>query len=254
MQTVAILSDIHGNLQALEAVFEDMEREGVERIFCLGDLVGKGPDSVRVTAMLFAACDKIVRGNWDELVVHNDTDIQFRWHAEQLGPERLEKLNSLPFSHDIIMSGRHIRMVHASPQSVYHRVQPWDPLEKRLGMFEFTPALTEPLHPCQSPDVVVYGDIHQAYLQHLQGKTLINTGSVGNPLDMTQASYIILQGAYGSVETEPFSIQFRRVPYDIERAVRQAEQADIPGVKYYVRELRTGVYRGLQKPEVDAAE
>ena len=249
MHTVAILSDIHGNLQALEAVLEDMEREGVERIYCLGDLVGKGPDSVKVMDMLFAQCDTIVRGNWDELVVNVETDVQFNWHAERLGKERLQKLLQLPFSHDCMISGRHIRLLHASPQSVYHRVQPWDPLEKRLGMFEYTPFLTDPLHPGQSPDVVIYGDIHQAYLQHLQGRTLMNCGSVGNPLDMTQASYIILQGEYGSAETGPFAIQFRRVPYDIELAIRAAEQTDLPGMKEYARELRTGVFRGLLKAD-----
>ncbi|MGZ9585312.1 metallophosphoesterase family protein [Paenibacillus marinisediminis] len=251
MHNIAILSDIHGNLQALEAVLEDMEREGVERIICLGDLVGKGPDSVKVLDILFSKCDVIVRGNWDELVVRIENDMQFRWHAEQLGLKRLNMLDQLPFSYDCLISGRHIRLFHASPQSVYHRVQPWDPLDKRLGMFEFTPLLTDPMHPGQSPDMVVYGDIHQAYLQHLQGKTLINCGSVGNPLDMTQASYVILQGVYGSVESEPFSIQFRRVPYDIEKAVRAAENTEMPGIKEYVRELRTGVYRGLQKSEDD---
>lgn len=251
MHTIAILSDIHGNMQALEAVLEDMKREGVERIYCLGDLVGKGPDSVRVVDRMVEECDVIVRGNWDELVVRIDSDQQFRWHAERLGPKRLEILEALPFSYDFIMSGRHIRLVHASPQSVYHRVQPWDSLEKRLGMFEYTPLLRDPLHPGQSPDAVVYGDIHQAYLQHLHGKTLINCGSVGNPLDMTQASYVILQGVMGSAELEPFSIQFRRVPYDIELAVHEAETSDMPGVREYIRELRTGVYRGLQKPAPD---
>ncbi|NKI22714.1 metallophosphoesterase family protein [Paenibacillus dendritiformis] len=249
MQSIAIISDIHGNLQALEAVLQDVERQGADRIYCLGDVVGKGPNPAEVVDLIWDHCDVIVRGNWDELVLKMDEDIQFRWHAERLGEKRRSMLAALPFSHDFIMSGRHIRLVHASPQSVYHRVQPWDAEERRLGMFEFTSSLNEPLHPCQSPDVVIYGDIHNAYLQHLHGRTLVNCGSVGNPLDITQASYIMLQGSLGQVGTTEFSIHFHRVPYDIERAVRAAQEADIPGLQPYVRELRTGVYRGLQSGE-----
>ncbi|WP_088548676.1 metallophosphoesterase family protein [Paenibacillus aquistagni] len=249
MQNIAILSDIHGNLQALEAVLEDIERQGVDRLICLGDMVGTGPNSVEVMDLLQAECDIIVRGNWDELVARKQDEWIFRWHAEQLGQERVAQLDKLPFSFDCLISGRHVRLLHASPQSVYHRVQPWDALEKRKEMFEFTPNLTEPLHPCQAPDVVVYGDIHQAYVQHIEGKTLVNCGSVGNPLDMTQASYLILQGQYGGVNQAPFRMQLCRVPYDIEAAVQAAERSDMPEIKPYVRELRTGVYRGLQKSE-----
>ncbi|WP_028594084.1 metallophosphoesterase family protein [Paenibacillus assamensis] len=249
MQTIAVLADIHGNLQALEAVLLDIERQGADKIICLGDLVGKGPNPTEVTDLIFAQCDVVVRGNWDELVVNIQDDENFRWHAEKLGVERLAKLKQLPFSYDCIISGRHVRMLHASPQSVYHRVQPWDDKEKRLSMFEFTAQLNDPLHPCQSPDIIIYGDIHQAYLQHIQGRTLLNCGSVGNPLDMTQASYVLITGQFGSIEQDSFSVQFCRVPYDIEQAVRAAEKSDMPAVKPYVRELRTGVYRGLQKPE-----
>lgn len=249
LQNIAILSDIHGNLQALEAVLADIERQGADRLICLGDMVGKGPNSVEVMDLLLSECDVIVRGNWDELVARKQDELIFRWHADQLGEARVAQLDELPFSFDCLISGRHIRLLHASPQSVFHRVQPWDPIEKRLGMFEFTPGLTEPLHPCQSPDVVIYGDIHNAYVQHLEGKTLVNVGSVGNPLDMTQASYVMLQGQYGSVEQAPFRMQLCRVPYDIEAAVQAAERSDMPDIKSYVRELRTGVYRGLQKSE-----
>lgn len=249
MQSIAIISDIHGNLQALEAVLNDIQRQGADKIYCLGDLVGKGPNPVEVVDMLFEYCDVIVKGNWDELVRQIEDDEQFCWHAQRLGLERLARLERLPFSYDFNMSGRHIRLFHASPQSVFTRVQPWDAAENRLAMFDFTASLTEPLHPCQSPDVVIYGDIHNAFLQHFRGHTLVNCGSVGNPLDMTQASYVMLQGYFGQVQQSEFSIHFHRVPYDIEQAVRAAEMSDMPGVKPYVRELRTGVFRGLHQNE-----
>ncbi|MDP4098460.1 metallophosphatase family protein [Paenibacillus sp. P96] len=243
MERVAVVSDIHGNLEAWDAVVKDIDARGISRIFCLGDLVGKGPNPVEVTDQVRTRCEVVVRGNWDELVGRQEDD-NFSWHAQRLGPERVAYLASLPFQHDVIMSGRRIRLLHASPQSVYHRVQPWDPAEKRLAMFD--PLPDEEAVARFEPDIVGYGDVHNAFLQHLRGKTLFNVGSVGNPLDMTQASYCILEGMLGSRENAPFSIQFMRVPYDIELAVAQAEKAGVPSLDYYVRELRTGIYRGLQ--------
>ncbi|MNR51018.1 hypothetical protein D3C85_1706240 [compost metagenome] len=78
----------------------------------------------------------------------------------------------------------------------------------------------------------------------MEGKTLFNAGSVGNPLDLTQASYVIMEGEYGSREPAPLNIQFVRVPYDIERAVQQAVDSQMPQLEPYIRELRTAEYRG----------
>lgn len=143
------------------------------------------------------------------------------------------------------MSGKKIRLVHASPQSVYTRVQPWDSMEKRLAMFDPLPQDGESEESRITPDVTGYGDIHNAYVQHIEGKTLFNVGSVGNPLDLAQSSYAILEGTRGSKEAGAFSIQIVRVPYDIEEAVRQAQEAGMPELEEYVRELRTARYRGL---------
>jgi diadenosine tetraphosphatase ApaH/serine/threonine PP2A family protein phosphatase len=94
------------------------------------------------------------------------------------------------------------------------------------------------------PDVVGYADIHQPFILSFQGKTLFNTGSVGNSLDITESSYVILEGAYGSQDRGSFSVHFIRVPYDIEEAVRQAKESGMPFLEELVRELRTAKYRG----------
>ncbi|WP_337034522.1 metallophosphoesterase family protein [Paenibacillus illinoisensis] len=243
MERIAIVSDIHGNMTAWEAVLRDIRSRGIERIFCLGDLVGKGPDPVQVVDSVSETCEYVIRGNWDELVAVNQDNENFTWQAARLGTERLEYLKSLPFSHQFELSGRTIRLVHASPQSVYHRVQPWDEMEKRIAMFD-APAD----HPeLGEADIVGYGDVHNAYLQHFNGKMLFNAGSVGNPLDMTQASYCILEGEIGRDRSKAFNLQFVRVPYDIEREVLAAQQADVPSLDFYIREIRTGIYRGLQE-------
>lgn len=248
MHRIALISDIHGNIPALEAVLRDIDRRGIFHIICLGDLVGKGPNPIEAVDIIRTRCESVIRGNWDELVGGRKTqNIHFTWHEERLEEERLQYLAGLPFSVDLEMSGKRIRLLHASPQSVYHRVKPWDEKEKRLAMFANTEETGPFLSTDKQPEVVGYGDIHNVYVQHLEQKMLFNVGSVGNALDMTQASYAIMEGTYGSSMYESFSVQFVRVPYDIELAVQQARDADVPDLDLYIRELRTGIYRGLRQ-------
>ncbi|WP_058303639.1 metallophosphoesterase family protein [Gorillibacterium timonense] len=246
MDRIAILSDIHGNVPALEAVLEDIRMRDVTRIYCLGDLVGKGPESDLTVDLVRDRCERIVRGNWDDFVPNVTDSKTINWHQQVLGKERLAFLHTLPFVIEEYISGRYVRLFHASPRSLYERIQPWDEEEKRMSLFAASEWMMEQV----TADVVGYGDIHQAYLQHLpEGKTLFNTGSVGNPLDLTQASYVILEGVCGSKTPGPFGLQFVRVPYDIERAVQLAVRSAMPEAEAYINELRTAKYRGL-KPKL----
>jgi len=69
-------------------------------------------------------------------------------------------------------------------------------------------------------------------------------GSVGNPLDLTQASYAILEGRYDSQRADTFAVHVIRVPYDIELAIQQAAAEHMPELELYAYELRTAQYRG----------
>ena len=142
------------------------------------------------------------------------------------------------------MSGKLIRMFHASPRSLYERIQPHASREERISMFENSD-LTENIEGERKPDVVCYGDVHQAFVQNFRGKTLCNAGSVGNPLEITQASYLIFEGTYNEKKLS-FSIQLVRVPYDIELAIRLAEELEMPEIEEYKQELRTALYRGFK--------
>jgi diadenosine tetraphosphatase ApaH/serine/threonine PP2A family protein phosphatase len=93
-------------------------------------------------------------------------------------------------------------------------------------------------------DVVGYGDIHGAHIDNFHGKTIFNVGSVGNPLEITQASYGIIEGRLDDMDNSSFSITLVRVPYDIDLAIEQAKLADMPSTEEYIKELRTAVYRG----------
>lgn len=246
MEKIAVISDIHGNIPALQSVLADIHARNINRILCLGDLVGKGPQSRESIEMIQNHCETVIRGNWDDFFPKpQDSDV-INWHQNQLTKQHINYLSELPFSVEFMMSGKLIRMFHASPRSVYERIQPWDTIDRRLSMFENTEHTGNSAGK-KEPDVVLYGDVHNAYQQHIKGKTLCNVGSVGNPLDLTSASYAILEGEYNQEKNGLFSIQLVRVPYDIELAIRLAREAEMPELSEYIQELTTGQYRGFKK-------
>ncbi len=139
MDRIALISDIHGNMPALEAVLADIDKRGIRRIICLGDLVGKGPDSVRAVDVCAERCEAVIRGNWDDGIARKDSvSPLFLWNQHRLGSERLAYLAALPNSIDLVMSGRQVRLLHASPQGVYHRIYQTDPIQTLESMFENT--------------------------------------------------------------------------------------------------------------------
>jgi hypothetical protein len=142
------------------------------------------------------------------------------------------------------MSGREIRLFHASASSVHTRVRYRHTDEEFAGMF----ATTELTGPGPEPAMVGYGDLHDAYVTVRGGRTLFNVGSVGNPLDEPVPSYAILEGILDSPEPGPFSLQLVRVPYDVGAEIAVAHDLTMPMADPWAVELRTGVYRGLQKP------
>lgn len=107
-------------------------------------------------------------------------------------------------------------------------------------------AATEMTGDGPTPDVVVYGDIHDAYVRTREGRTLVNAGSVGNPLDEPVSSYVVLEGVVDGTAPAPFGIQVVRVPYDVDAEVAVAHAVGMPATDVWEVELRTARYRGLQ--------
>jgi protein phosphatase len=241
---IAVISDLHGNLPALEATLNDIRQRDITRIFCLGDLIGKGPDSAKAVDICRDVCEATVRGNWDEWISRASESPIALWHQERLAAARLEYLATLPNTIELTMSGRRIRLFHASHQGIFHRVRMYDGREAHLEMFTNTEFTGDAF----TPDIVGYGDVHTTFLKSFQHRTLFNVGSVGNPLDLPLASYAILEGVTGSARAAPFSVNLIRVPYDIERAIHDARAAQMPDLEAYIDELRTARYRWLPKP------
>ncbi|NLD52198.1 MAG: metallophosphoesterase family protein [Clostridiales bacterium] len=238
---LALIADLHGNMTAVQALENELIAQDVQRIWCLGDLVGKGPNSDRTFDWAVANCELILRGNWDEGVGARTFRADGFYYA-QLGPQRMDKLMQFPLEHHALISGRRLRLIHGRP--VMHRLLP-------------VQAPQEELAPLFDPDfdVVGYADTHRPGLRTLNRGLLFNTGSVGNGLGIPMVQFVILEGAEGATPA-PFDLRFFTLPYDTEAAVRETEaQHGLPNGHLFVSELKTGIYaRGsrssaLQRPE-----
>jgi predicted phosphodiesterase len=245
MERIAVLSDVHGNVTAFRAVLRDIESRGITTVLNLGDVVGKGPRGSQAVALSREHCTVTVRGNWDDFLPHPDPDrspAMVWWHAELTESDR-RWLLSLPLVHDLELSGRRIRLFHASAESVHVRVHFHHTPEQFAGMFAATGLTgTGP-----EPTMVGYGDIHDAYVEVHDGRTLFNVGSVGNPLDETTAAYVVLEGVPGGTAADVFGMQLVRVPYDVEAEIAAAKEVGMPELEEYADELRTAVYRGRRR-------
>ncbi|MFC8680858.1 metallophosphoesterase family protein [Microbacterium ureisolvens] len=244
LDRIAVISDVHGNLTALDAVLADIGSRGITRIVNLGDNIGKGPRGSATTERLREVCEVNIRGNWDDFIgrIGDDEPEEMRWWRDELSPEQREWLGGLPLSHDLLMSGRRIRLFHASAESPHVRVRFRHTDEQFEGMFGNTAMTGDG----PAPTVVGYGDIHDAYIHSRDGRTLFNAGSVGNPLDEPTPSYVILEGVLDTTARAPFEVRFVRVPYDVDAEVAVAERVEMPQRAVWAVELRTALYRGRQ--------
>ena len=141
------------------------------------------------------------------------------WWRDELrdGPARL--VGTLPLSHDLLVSGRHIRLFHASATSPHVRVRAQHTAEEFEGMFANThdDRWTGRHRPWSATATSTTPSSRWT-----RGRTLFNVGSVGNPLDEPVPSYAILEGVVDEPGQAPFGLQFIRVPYDIEAEIEAA--------------------------------
>jgi predicted phosphodiesterase len=253
LDRVAVISDVHGNVTALRAVLADIEARGITRIVNLGDVVGKGPRGREAIRLVREACEVTVRGNWDAALAREAvrSSPAGQWARDELSADDLIWLGELPSTFELLVSGRRVRLFHASQTSEFVRVRIRHSDEEFRCMFtntSFTGAFRagHATEPGMTPDVVGYGDIHSVYLKVSNGLTLFNTGSVGNHLDAPTAPYVIIEGVAGTADSAPFSVNFARVTYDIQAEISVARELGMPESGAYAQELLDGIYRGTK--------
>jgi predicted phosphodiesterase len=237
---IALLSDVHANLPALRAVLADVDaRPDVDAVHHLGDLVGYAPWPDETVALIRARGIAGVAGNYDSTVAtsykhcgcrYEDprqealSHESYAWTRAHCSAETKRHLRSLPFRLDLRPNGGHapgptVILVHGAPtlNTLY-----WT--EDRPDGF------------CARPgDVLCFGHTHRPWHREAGGIHFVNTGSVGRPKDGDwRAGYVVLEAGID----EPPRVEFVRVEYDLEEAMRAIRASELPDD--FAEHLRTG--------------
>lgn len=229
---VVILSDIHGNLAALEAVSSHVP--DADRVIVAGDLCLEGPHPAEVLDRLVDLGWDLLTGNTDRDLVETPKDSKRKkreiiaWTREQLGPERLERLAALPFSQRVTDGDRSLALaVHANPLNLEDQLYP------TLSEKELKPYLDAAGAP-----VLAFGHLHIPYVRPVAGVLLIDVSSVGHPKDLDRrAAFTVIEW-----DGDGRSVTQVRVPYDIDRTVTALRRSDMPHAREQADDLLRASY------------
>jgi predicted phosphodiesterase len=222
---IAAFSDTHGNLLALEAVLEDIDRHGpFDHLLMAGDLVAGGPRPAETLARIRALQCPVVLGNTDYYLFADNTALDAAglksserkmnaWAAARIGADGLAYLESLPLSYHLAGPDGGVRMVHANPED----------LEAHIGPDEDEATLKRRLARVREP-VLVFGHLHIAYQRRLGGLLLVDVASAGFPRDGDR------RAAWGELRHEGngWEATLHRVPYDVEAVVADLLASGMP--------------------------
>ena len=235
----AIISDVHGNLEALRAVLEDIDRQQVDAIYCLGDVVGYGPNPCECVNLVRERCSMVLLGNHDQGALFDPDGFNvgaekaIRWTRAQLEQhDRLPRnasdpltdfLGELPRTHvegDLLFvhgSARRPLDEYVFPEDIYNPLKMEHIFElfgkycfqghtHIPGIFTTAPDFISPLVPKSGPN-------QEQRLALPSGKAMVNCGSVGQPRDGdSRACYLIL---------EDDSVRYRRIEYPCDVTCRK---------------------------------
>ncbi len=227
--TVAVITDIHGNLPALQAALSRTEELGIEQIYCGGDLVGYGPHPNEVCALIADLKIPTIYGNYDYAIARDEEDCGCAYitpHDRELGQLSVdwtlahtsmtskEFMLGLPFDLHFNVGDVDVHLVHGSPRKVNEY------------LFEDKPArLYERLAAAEDDRVLVFGHTHKPWVHEYSDVLFVNCGSVGKPKDGDpRGAFAVLKRAAGGVE-----VTIERVEYDAARVAEEVRKAGLPG-------------------------
>ncbi len=239
---LAIFSDIHANLPAMQVVRDHIVASNYDGVFCLGDIGGYASEPNETQEVIQAMGFPVILGNYDEGVGFNREDcgchyvkpfdiemsnISFLWTREHTTETNKAWLRELPRELRLEIEGKRVLLCHGSPRSTTEYL-----FENRSDGFlkQFTPGGKDDAQ----ADVIVFGHTHVPYHRTVEGIHFVNTGSVGRPKDGNpQAGYRVLTFEGGEVTSEQV-----RLSYDVEAACSRLVAAGLPS--YFADYLRTG--------------
>ena len=227
--TVAVITDIHGNLPALQAALARIEELGIESVFCGGDLVGYGPHPNEVCALIDERDIPTIYGNYDfaiardlencgcAYVTQHDRELgqqSVDWTLAHTNQDAKDFMRDLPFDLHFPVGSVDIHLVHGSPRRVNEY------------LFEDKPAsLYERLAVAESDPVLVFGHTHKPWVREYGGVLFVNCGSVGKPKDGDpRGAFAVLTPSAGSV-----AVSIERVEYDAVAVAAEVREAGLPG-------------------------
>ena len=250
MTKIALLSDIHGNTTALEAVLEDAKRAGVEEYWLLGDALMPGTGRRHLLNLLEELPITVqILGNWEDSLwramkgmldpsraSHRYLMRHCQYILEEIRPEEIEAMQSLPMQVHRKVSGLRLGITHHLPDKNWGRE-----LIHIGDQKDFDRLVTNP--PC---DIAVYGHIHQQFFRYGSGGELIlNPGSIGQPFFLQANLRKDLRAMYAILEFDESGLKdvdFRRVSYDIEKELQLAKDLKLPYFQVYYESLVNGVH------------
>ena len=220
---IAIISDIHGNLDALEKVLASVDSRKVDEIYCLGDIVGYGPNPNECIDLVHSRCKVVVLGNHDYGAVDGLPLSHFnqfgraaiRWTKKVLTTEHTLYLRRLPFT----LATNEITLVHATPHNpeLWHYLTSWAEAEIAFTAFSTPVCFVGHVHVTS-----VIGADRKLDLFRKEVKHLINVGSVGQPRDGNP------HASYGILDTDSWTYENVRVPYDVEKVAKAIMAQKLP--------------------------
>lgn len=224
---LAVFSDIHANILALNEALEDIEKQGCDRVYCLGDLVGYGPRPNEAIETMRRLGVPTVMGNYDDGVGYERGDCgcayvteeekqngekSIKWTTEQVWPDNKKYLRSLHEKIEFEADGFKVLLVHGSPRRINEY------LYEDRGERSITRMLDS-----IDADVLVCGHTHKPYHRVVNGVNIINDGSVGKPKDGdNRACYTVID------LDKTVSVEFKRVAYSITAVAEEIIKQGLP--------------------------
>ncbi|MGA2682273.1 MAG: YfcE family phosphodiesterase [Candidatus Bathyarchaeia archaeon] len=214
---VAVLSDVHANLQALEAVIRDAEDRGADVFLNAGDAIGFGAFPNEVVELLSEKNVVSVLGNYDLEVIEGKADVRgekkvaYKFTQKELAKTCQSYLCSLPRELRLQIAGVKLLVTHGSPESIDEHIT-HDTIVERLKNLAGT----------AGADVIIVGHSHEQLWRNVDGVSFINPGSVGRPSDANP------QAAYAILTFNPFKVEMIRLDYDVEAAAGALRKKSLP--------------------------
>ena len=248
---IAVISDIHGNMQALEAVLYDINRENCEKIFCLGDLAMAGPQPCQTVDKIIELNKNenfyLIAGNTDKMLasgepekiyqnLKNKNEIMANAYLDDLKllkRYQIEFLTSLPTTLTLEFGGKKILLCHGSPRRIDENIHPDLAIEE-----------VEEITKDSDANIIFCGHTHlPCGFQTNTGKTIANAGSIGRPFSLNPKScYIVLEFNENN-SSNNFTIQHKMISYDVKKASKILEKRRFLGANKLAKMLISATSR-----------